>query len=71
MTNTQINTQIKKAQKQVNTLLKMNLEGDVTINIEIKAKDYTSFEIIQNRIEEEVIIERSNLKIGLFFIWKK
>ncbi len=71
MTTKQTESQIRKVQKQVNTLLKMGLEGDVTINIEIKARDYDSFETIQNRIEEEVLIERNNLKINLFYIWKK
>ena len=71
MTNAQIENQIKKTRKQVNTLSKMSLEGDVTITININEKDYNSFESIQNKIINEIIIAKTNLKIKLFFIWNR
>jgi hypothetical protein len=71
MTNAQIENQIKKTRKQVNTLSKMSLEGDVTITININEKDYNSFESIQNKIINEIIIAKTNLKIRLFFIWNR
>ena len=70
MTDTQITNTIKKTQKKVNTLSSMsNLDGDIAINIEIKATDYNEFETVQNRIENEVTIKRNQLNICLFFKW--
>ena len=71
MTNAQIENQIKKTQKQVNILSKMSLDGDVAITININEKDYNSFESIQNKIINEIIIAKTNLKIKLFFIWNR
>ena len=70
MTNKQIISKIKKIQKQVNSIESIpNVSGNIAIDIYIEEKLYNVFEIIQNRIIEEVKFSNNDINIDLFFKW--